>query len=253
MLLITSLDSTDSTNAYLKNLVLSKKTISENSVLIDIPEYYTVRTSFQTNGRGQKDNVWHSEPEKNILLSTLIYPTFQAENQFDLNISICLGILDFCKNNISPDGFSIKWPNDIYYLDKKIGGLLIEHTISSDSILYSIVGVGLNINQESFPDFLPNPISAIGIKNNNYNIDFCVRELLSSIIDRYEVISTKIEDMKEEYRCSLFRMNTPSKFIHDNKEIVASIYDVNKYGMLCLKTSNNAEIECGFKEISYVL
>ncbi len=253
MLLITTLDSTDSTNAYLKNLILTKKSISESNILIDIPEFYTVRAGFQSNGRGQKENVWHSEPNKNILLSTLLYPSFLAENQFDVNIAICLGLIDFCKKIISPEGFSIKWPNDIYYLDQKIGGILIEHTISGNSIVYSVVGIGLNINQISFPDSVPNPISALMIKNNNYNIDYCVRELLSCLISRYEMISSEINSMKEEYKSYLFRMDTPSTFIHDNREIIASIVDVNKYGLLCLKTSDDAQIECGFKEISYII
>jgi BirA family transcriptional regulator, biotin operon repressor / biotin---[acetyl-CoA-carboxylase] ligase len=253
MLLITTLDSTDSTNSYLNNLILNKKTVYNESIIIDVPEYYTVRCNFQTNGRGQKENCWHSEHEKNILLSTLLYPSVKAENQFDINICICLGILDFCKEHIAAEGFTVKWPNDVYYQDKKIGGVLIEHSIVGTSILHTIVGIGLNINQTQFPDSLPNPISAALITNQNYNIDHCVRELLSCVISRYEQMEEQMDTLKEEYKVSLFRMNKPSKFVYNDKEIIASICDVNNYGLLCLKTTDNVQLECGFKEIGYVI
>jgi BirA family transcriptional regulator, biotin operon repressor / biotin---[acetyl-CoA-carboxylase] ligase len=253
MLLITTLDKTESTNAYLQNLVQKKKKAEDKLLSIDIPEFYTVCTNFQTNGRGQKENVWHSDPEKNILLSTIIYPCIDAEKQFYVNMAITLGILDFCNRTISHKGFSIKWPNDIYYNDKKLGGILIEHTIMSNKILYSIVGIGLNINQIHFPENIPNPISASQICGISFQVEQCIRHLLSDIISRYTHSLKNPEKLKKEYLDSLYRFNKLNQFIYNKSSVFAKITDVNLYGMLCLTTNEGKKIECGFKEISYII
>lgn len=253
MLLITTLDKTESTNVYLQNLVQKKKKRDDNTLTIDIPEFYTVCANFQTNGRGQKENVWHADPEKNILLSTIIYPNIDAEQQFNVNMAITLGILDFCKKTISHKGFSIKWPNDIYYHDKKLGGILIEHSIMTNKIVYSIVGIGLNINQLDFPDYIPNPISASQICGISFQIEQCIRNLLSDIINRYTHGLKNQEKLKKEYLDSLYRFNKVNQFIYNEIPIFAKITDVNAYGMLCLTTNEGTKIECGFKEISYII
>lgn len=253
MLLITSLESADSTNSYLLNLINSRKVVEDSAISIDIPEFYTVSANYQTTGRGQKNNVWTSEPGKNILLSTVIYPMVTAEDQFFINMSISLGILDFCKELIDSDELSIKWPNDIYYKDQKLGGVLIEHTIMGTSMLFSIIGIGLNINQLSFPESLPNPVSLSQISHKSYNIDQCIRNLLGSITRRYNRSLCPESNLKQDYISSLYRYQKEHRFIFNETEIQASITDINQHGMLCLKTAQNKQIECGFKEISYVI
>ena len=253
MLLITTLESTKSTNSYLHELIDSKKENFEESIKTVIPEFYSVSTNNQTNGRGQKENIWISEPEKNILLSTIIYPTIKAEDQFLINMAITLGILDFCKKIIDSKSLSIKWPNDIYYQNKKLGGVLIEHTIVGDSILYSIIGVGLNINQIEFNKSLPNPISVSQITKQNYNIDKCVRDLLSEIIVRYNDGLSNIKSLKNDYLQELYRFEEPHSYVISNKPVSAKITGVNQYGMLCLTDNEGKKIECGFKEVSFVI
>lgn len=253
MLLITNLETTTSTNTYMHDLVNNKKTITNDLITIDVPEFYTVSSNFQTEGKGQKNNSWHSEPGKNMLLSTVVYPKDKGEDQFNVNMKICLGILDYCKSNIAEEGFSIKWPNDIYYHDKKIGGLLIEHSIIGESILYTIIGIGLNINQTEFPEDLPNPISAAQICNYNFNLDECVRELLLNLSEKKKYYNKHPDLLKKDYLSSLYRYKTWSKFQIKNETLTASIEDVNKYGMLCLKDEANIKHECGFKEVSYII
>jgi BirA family biotin operon repressor/biotin-[acetyl-CoA-carboxylase] ligase len=253
MLLITTLESTESTNNYLQDLVSQKKENSENLLPTDIPEFYTVRTNFQTNGKGQKENSWISEPEKNILLSTIIYPKIKAEDQFIINIMITLGILDFCKRTLKSNDLTIKWPNDIYYKDSKLGGVLIEHSVMGNSIIYSILGIGLNINQLIFPKSLPNPVSISQITKQDYNIDQCVRDLLTDISNRYFKIETNLQQLKKEYLHSLYRYKELHLYSINNTKIKATINNVNKYGMLCLTTSESEKLECNFKEISYIL
>lgn len=253
MLIITSLECTESTNTYLLNLINRKKIVENQQILIDIPEFYTVSAGFQSSGRGHKDNSWISEPEKNILLSTLIYPSVSAENQFLINMSISLGILEFCKGIIDSEDLSIKWPNDIYYKDKKLGGVLIEHTIIGDSILFSIVGIGLNINQSVFPESLPNPVSIFQINQKEYNINQCIRNLLDTIIRKYNNGVFDEKSIRNEYLGALYRYGEPHAFLYKGTQIEASIIDISKHGMLCLKTSENEIIECGFKEIGYVI
>ncbi len=253
MLLITTLEVTNSTNSYLHDLIEKKKNCTADSIIIDVPEFYTVSCNFQTDGKGQSKNTWHSEPGKNLLLSTLIYPLETAELQFRVNMKVCIGILEFCKKYISNEGFSIKWPNDIYFHDKKIGGVLIEHTITGNSILYSIIGIGLNINQLSFPNQIPNPISAAQICNHNFNLDECIRELLFHISEQKTYYKKHSKILKKEYLSNLYKFKEWGMFEINGDVKKACIEDVNKYGMLCLIDEQNKTYECGIKEVKYIL
>ena len=142
----------DSTNAYLQRLVAET----------DAPEGTVVSTSFQTNGRGQLSNMWEAEDGKNILCSILLRPTsLPIKSQFLISQAISVAIVDVLNSYL--DGFFIKWPNDIYYKEDKIAGILIENTLSSAGISTCIIGLGLNVNQQTFRSDAPNPISLFNI------------------------------------------------------------------------------------------
>jgi BirA family biotin operon repressor/biotin-[acetyl-CoA-carboxylase] ligase len=123
----------------------------------------------------------------------------------------------------------------------------------SNKIVYTIVGIGLNINQLDFPDYIPNPISASQICGISFQIEQCIRNLLSDIINRYPHSLKNQEKLKREYLDSLYRFNKVNQFIYNQVPIFAKITDVNPYGMLCLTTNEGTKIECGFKEISYII
>ena len=163
----------DSTNAYLQRLVMEGE-----------PQEGTViSTSFQTKGRGQLTNVWEAEAGQNILCSILLRPTsLPIKSQFLISQAISVAIVDVL--NSYTDGFSIKWPNDIYYKEDKIAGILIENTLSSAGISTCIIGLGLNVNQQTFRSDAPNPISLFNIIGRETSVP----ELLQSILERFNKV-----------------------------------------------------------------
>ena len=138
----------NSTNAWLQQALLEQQ----------LPEGVLVYTSYQTNGRGQLTNVWESEKDKNLLFSMLFTPVWlPVKDQFVLSQAVALGVVRFL--NKFQAGFKVKWPNDIYWNDKKIAGILIENNLQGTVIGSSVVGIGLNINQMEFLSDAPNPVS----------------------------------------------------------------------------------------------
>jgi len=121
-------------------------------------EFTTVIAERQTAGKGQRGNSWESEDCRNITFSFVLYPTFiEARRQFILSQIVSLSIKE--ELDQWTEGISIKWPNDIYWNDKKICGILIENDLSGHHIGRSISGIGVNINQDVFRSNAPNPIS----------------------------------------------------------------------------------------------
>ncbi|MBQ2074888.1 MAG: biotin--[Muribaculaceae bacterium] len=144
------LQETASTNDYIKR---NAQILPTGTVIIAVR---------QTAGRGQKGNSWEAEPGKNVTLSLLVKrPNVEVKEQFAISEAVSLAIVDELENYAS--GFKIKWPNDIYYGNRKIGGILIEHTLDAKGIEYTIAGVGLNINQQVFVSGAPNPVSLFQI------------------------------------------------------------------------------------------
>ncbi len=148
----------DSTNTEIERLIKAGETVSDGFVLY---------TDNQTNGRGQQGNKWNTGKGENLAMSILVKDTFlPAEKQFVLNEWVAIAVVAALQQYEKE--IKVKWPNDIYYKDKKLCGILIENTLSisetaQTKIAYSIVGIGVNINQETFPKNLPNPISLMQI------------------------------------------------------------------------------------------
>jgi len=147
---------------------------------MDIPAGTVVITDHQYQGRGQRGHVWYSEPNKNLTFSVILYPTFLATQQsFSLNIITTLAIQHVLALYI-PNGLSIKWPNDIYYQDKKLGGILIENMLEKRKLKTSTIGIGLNVNQVCFT--LPTSTSLSLVCQRTFSL----QELLTQILVRLE-------------------------------------------------------------------
>ena len=139
---IIKLNAIDSTNSYLKKLALEKP----------LAPFTVVWTTNQTNGRGQMGSNWVSEEGKNLTFSVLVKDVVEnIEGIFDLNVCVAVTLIEVLENyNLS--NLAIKWPNDILADKKKIAGVLIENSIKSSGEIVSIVGIGINVNQENFSD-----------------------------------------------------------------------------------------------------
>jgi BirA family biotin operon repressor/biotin-[acetyl-CoA-carboxylase] ligase len=149
----------------------------------------------QYAGRGQHDHIWSSEPGKNLTFTVCLKPRFLApEHQFQLNKAITLGILDFLTSVthhaslVTRHASRIKWPNDIYLGDRKIGGILIENRIMGSELAVSFVGIGLNINQTRFAPDLPNPVSLIHVLSHEIDLKEAMNGLCGFLEQRFQAI-----------------------------------------------------------------
>ena len=167
---IIKLDAIDSTNSYLKKIILEK----------DISDYTIVTANFQTEGKGQLGYMWESEDSKNLLCS--IYKKdlgIKVEDQFVLSMLVSLSIIRTLEKLNLPKLY-IKWPNDIMSDNKKICGILVENMVKQNSIKESVIGIGLNVNQDTFKN-LPNATSIKKIKGAVFNIDELLNDLVNNI------------------------------------------------------------------------
>lgn len=241
------LDSVDSTNSFAKEMLLNSRPI-EGTVIV-------AREQFA--GRGQMGNKWDTEGGKNITLSIVLYPEhLDADKQFFLNMAIALAVKDFCEF-VLHDEVKIKWPNDIYYHDKKLGGILIENSISGSKITSSVVGIGLNVNQEEFDGDLPNPVSLIQVKKPaeapTYDLPRLVEELCSYLEKYYlQLRQQHYNFLDKGYTVALYRYQQTYEFKRGQASFKGEINGVAKDGKLIIH-SGGKELRFGFKEVEYVI
>lgn len=240
---IIRLEETESTNSYLRDLLKSQH-LEEGSVVV---------ADFQTAGRGQVGNSWYSDKGDNLLFSLLIYPTgIPANEQFIISRMVSLAI----KNTLDQfaDDIRIKWPNDIYWKERKIAGILIENSLQGKIIENSIIGIGLNLNQQIFPVELPNPVSLRQItateQDKNYILDLLLKEFFLLYRSLQQGEKQVIED---EYMLDLYRTNGYYWYEDANGRFQAEIDNVLPSGHLVLRTlDTNEERIYAFKEVQFI-
>ena len=237
------LEETDSTNKYLNELC-NKQCVEELT---------TITADFQTSGRGQRGNSWESEAGQNLMFSFVLYPTFlKARRQFLLSQIISLAIKEELERYVS--NISIKWPNDIYWHDKKIAGILIENVLSGSTFSRAIIGMGLNINQKNFYSDAPNPVSLYQITGRTYKIEKILDEFTEAFGKRYTDTFTNSSDrIHKEYIATLYRNDGVYPFYSDGNIFHASIADVELDGHLLLSTESGEKKRFAFKEVSFLL
>lgn len=240
---IIQIEETDSTNNYLKSL----------SDKEEVEEYTVVTSQFQNAGKGQRGNSWESDKGKNLLFSILLRPSFlRVRDQFILSQIISLSVKAELDNYVT--NISIKWPNDIYWKQKKICGILIENTIQGDHIEKSIIGVGINVNQETFISNAPNPVSLRQITNEEYDYNILLKGILNRLISYYNEIKTHgCISIKSHYKDSLFRKEGFFRYRDKDEEFTAQILDIDSTGTLFLEDKNGRLRKYLFKEVSFIL
>lgn len=218
-----------------------------------VSEGTVIHTNFQTAGRGQKGNRWESDDGKNLLFSVILYPTMVSPaDQFIISIFISLGICDFLKTLVRE--CKIKWPNDIYSGYDKIAGILIENSITGNTIVNSIAGIGLNINQEKFPEEIPNPVSLKILTGVEHDTGLCLQNLAGCLDKRYkQVISGEWVGLRREYISSLYRLNQWSRFKSAGGIFEGRIVSVTEQGCLQIEQKPGNTMEFAFKEVEFVV
>lgn len=253
------------------------ETHSTSSLLCDtyddsLPHLFTIRTDFQTAGRGQAGNSWESEKGKNLLFSTLLrYPEMEAADQWRLSMLVAVAVREAIVSILSPlasrlSPLTIKWPNDIYYNDQKLVGILIENTLSGRHIAYTIAGVGINVNQTQWLSNAPNPMSMKQITGEEYDVENLLNAFLEAI-QRWETAST--EQLREEYIKHLYRRTGWHPYLEREVSVVptniqlatqpadgvffAQWVDITPQGEWVLRLKSGEEKRYHFKQIRFVL
>lgn len=213
---------------------------------------FTVYTYYQTAGRGQKGNSWESERGQNLLFSTLILPKgLPVNQQFILSQIISLAIKNVLSNYT--DNIRIKWPNDIYWNDRKIAGILIENELIGSEIKNTIAGVGLNVNQSRFVSDAPNPVSLAQITGKKHNKRRLLDEILHEIYALRQLIGQP-DVIRHKYFDALYRATGFYTYKTNTGEILeARITNVQPNGILELENREGQKQAFYFKEVAFVL
>ncbi len=200
----------------------------------------TYFADFQTQGKGQRGKIWNAEPGQNIMMSCVLKPFFLTiDNQFALNVSIALACCDFF-NFHSAGNTRIKWPNDIYWEDRKAGGILIENVLQGKDWKFSVAGIGININQTFFSPDIANPVSLKQIAGKNFDPVSLAKQLCTFLQHRWEMLA-KGNDYSwiDEYNGNLYKKGEKVIFKKNNTVFPAIIKGVNLRGELMIDTGTD--------------
>ena len=235
-------DAIDSTNNYLKKLYL-KKSIQDKLLIV---------ANYQFNGKGQKNNKWHSEPSKNLIFSFYkILENRKIQNPFILNCIISLSVLKVLKQFGVPN-LKVKWPNDILSDSKKICGILVENFYRQNFLYSSIIGVGININQTNFGSLenVSSVLLSTGKFNNIDNFFLPLKASLENDIEKKTYLPLKM--ILDDYELKLYKKNVDSRFKIGDVVVRGSIVGISNTGKLIVTTNEFGLKKYDFKEISLI-
>ena len=213
----------------------------------DLHEGFVVCADFQTSGRGQQGTSWESGKNKNLLFSLLLYPKhILANEQFLISQAVSIGIKQVLDKYA--DSISIKWPNDIFWNDRKIAGILIENSLQGTHIKHSIVGIGLNVNQTEF-QHAPNAISLKQVTERSFSRKKLLQEISEGILDVYR--SESAETIRAEYMQMLYRKSGYFPYSAQNDIFEAEITQIHPDGRLELQDQMGEKRSFYFKEVKF--
>ena len=239
------LSDVDSTNNFLKLLVSKSEPLAEGTVIM---------ADNQFAGRGQQQNSWQSEPGKNLTFSVYLRPVFlPVQKQFLLNMAVSIAICNALRELVG-DNIIIKWPNDIYYGGKKLGGILIENQLSGLTYKTGIIGIGLNVNQDYFSDELKDRVISLSqILHKNVNLIKLLAVICSHIESQYlKLKSNSHFSLQADYLHRLMWYNQTGKYSENGQVFEGVLTGVTDQGLLMIK-SNGIEKAYNFKEISFLI
>ncbi len=239
---LVSLPSCHSTNQYVAEMAV-KNTLFEGAIVI---------TDKQTKGKGQRGNSWLSEPGKNLTFSLFIKPKFlKPSQQFDLNRIVSLALYDVVKKECPQAKVNIKWPNDLYVNRRKIAGILIENNINQLSIVQSIIGIGLNVNQTD--QLLETATSLKNISALDYDINHVLSDVIARIEHYYLMLrSNDFRIIRQLYEDRLFRKNVVGFYEDKNGKFNGILRATEPGGVLIIEDESGALRKYHFKEVSFL-
>ncbi len=243
MMKIKKYASLDSTNAEALRLIAAGKAF----------EGLVVQAEEQTSGKGAGQNSWESAPGKNLTFSLILQPHFiPPSQQFGLTEMVSLALSEVLKKYLENHTVIIKWPNDIWCNDKKIAGILIQNRIKGNLLDYSVVGVGLNVNQTVFHSGAPNPASLKSFTGKNEDRFALLNTLLEKVAGYYTKLRTDRKALESLYLHNLYRFNEQASYADAQGPFTAKITGVDTYGRLMLVDNQGERRIYGFKEVRFL-
>jgi len=235
------LDRVDSTNNYAMGQIHSGKAKNGNI-------WFSME---QPHGKGRRGRTWQTEKGQNIILSIVADTRFvQVYQQFHLSAAVSLGCYDFFKeyDNINT---KIKWPNDLFWNDRKAGGILIENVIKGNIWQWAVIGIGININQTDFSMLNNQPVSLKEITGQTYNVIELAKQLCSDVTDRLNELKTNgFSKMLAEYNRILYKLNEKVRLKKQNIIFETTLTGVSHLGQL--QTADATPHSFDFDEVEWV-
>lgn len=237
---IIELESVDSTNNYLSKYI-NKTNVLNGSVIL---------AHNQTKGRGQRGNSWESEDGKNLTFSIYLKTNFiSVANNFLLSMAVCNSLHELVSNYC--ENTQIKWPNDLFVSGKKIAGILIENTLKGSSLNYSIIGIGLNVNQKKYT-YNKNATSLYLESQNQLNKSVVLNKYFKYLeLNIRKLELNRTEDIKAYYYANLIGYKTELDYliVKENRQVKGEIIEVKNNGFLVMKIDQNEVREFEMKEV----
>lgn len=233
----------DSTNNFLKDLVSKSEPLAEGTVIM---------ADNQFAGRGQQESVWQTQAGKNISTSIYLKPSFlPLDKQFYLNMAISLAVNEALSCFISK-GLFVKWPNDVYYGDKKLGGILIENTLTGSSIKSAVIGIGLNVNQEEFAENISQRATSVIQILQRETLLMDIMEKIFIFMEKYYLIlrAGKYGILQNDYLKRLYKFDIPALYKCNGAIFEGKITGIEENGRLRVHTDDGLRT-FNFKEIEF--
>ncbi len=207
--------------------------------------------NYQTAGKGSRGKSWNASPGENIMMSVLVEPENLVFSQsFYLTAAVALAAFDLFKTYADENVF-IKWPNDIYWRDRKAAGILIENSVRGSKWQWSVVGIGMNINQTIFNPALPNPVSLKQITGRTFNAVQLAKELCNCLQQRYKQLQTDKESVLKDYNEVLYKRNQQVKLKKENIVFNGIVKGADAAGLL--EVEGGLQPQFTFGEIEWIL
>jgi BirA family transcriptional regulator, biotin operon repressor / biotin---[acetyl-CoA-carboxylase] ligase len=234
------LDSVDSTNNYAMGLI--HEGLAQHGL--------TIRTAHQTNGKGQRGKVWETEPGANLSFSIIVKPGLLITQSFQLLAATALAVRDELEKVLG-DETKIKWPNDLYWRDRKTGGILIENVVRGRQWQWAVIGIGINVNQTKF-DGLKNPVSIKQVTGKETDVLELAQAIQKAVLTNCDYLQQKgFNSMLERYNLQLYKLQQPVRLKKGSRNLLTRINGVNKSGQLV--TGDDVEECFDFGEVEWLI
>lgn len=212
-----------------------------------------IMANHQTAGKGQRGKKWEAGKNENINLSIVIKPDgLLATDLFALSAVVAISVHQFFAKYAGWEETSIKWPNDIYWRDRKAAGILIDNVLSPANSSgktewkWSIIGIGVNINNASFPVHLANPVSLKQITGKDYNITSLVKELCEVLNNEiHRLWDQDMDNIMDQYNAVLYKKDQIVKLKKNNRVFEAVVKNVTLNGQLIIHHAMDEAIDFG--------